>query len=108
MLFGAGVIGSVVGIALGWFWISSAYSNQHNGTNADFSDVGGLGWNFGVVPVIVVGALYHLMVLFFGVMGYRAWGVVWTLVVVADSVVAYSCQIIPGAMATGGPESYVP
>src|SRR5690625_2520497 len=66
--------GSAVGLLAGWFWISAAYSSQYNGTDADFSATGGLGWSFGVVPVLFVGAVYHLVLLPVGYKAYRANG----------------------------------
>ncbi|WP_394214359.1 hypothetical protein [Brachybacterium vulturis] len=72
-------VGSVLGLGIGWFWISAAYSSQYNGTNADFSAYGGTGWAFGVVPVIVAGSGYHLLVLVTGLKAYRWVGFVTAL-----------------------------
>lgn len=100
--------GSAVGLVVGWFWISAAYSSQHNGTHADFSDTGGLGWLFGVVPILFVGAVYHLALLPVGYKAYRANGLWLALIAAGFSAALYAFQIIPTAMASGGPERFVP
>lgn len=100
--------GSPVGLVVGWFWISAAYSSQYNGTDADFSHTGGLGWLFGVVPVLFVGAVYHLALLPMGYKAYRANGLWLALIAAGASAALYAFQIIPTAMASGGPERFVP
>lgn len=100
--------GSAVGPVIGWFWISAAYSSQYNGTDADFSETGGLGWLFGVLPVLLVGAVYHLALLPVGYKAYRANGLLLVLIAAGVSAGLYAFQIIPTAMASGGPESFVP
>lgn len=100
--------GSAVGPLVGWFWIFAAYSSQHNGTDADFSNTGGMGWSFGVVPVLIVGAVYHLALLPVGYKAYRANGLFLVLIAAGVSAGLYAFQIIPAAMASGGPESFVP
>lgn len=100
--------GSAVGPAAGWLWIFAAYSSQYNGTDADFSATGGLGWLFGVVPVLFVGAVYHLALLPAGYKAYRANGLWLALIAAGVSAGLYAFQIIPAAIASGGPESFVP
>lgn len=100
--------GSAVGPVVGWFWIFAAYSSQHNGTDADFSNTGGMGWSFGVVPVLFVGAVYHLALLPVGFKAYRTNGLLLVLIATCLSAGLYGFQIIPTAMASGGPESFVP
>lgn len=101
-------VGSVLGLGVGWFWISAAYSSQYNGTNADFSAYGGTGWAFGVVPVIVAGSGYHLLVLVTGLKAYRWVGFVTALLLIGVTVAVYVLSIVPSAIASGGPASYVP
>ena len=100
--------GSAVGLVVGWLWISAAYSSQYNGTHANFSSTGGSGWFLGVVPVLVVGAVYHLALLTVGFKAYRTNGLFLVLVAAGVSAGLYAFQIIPTAMATGGPERFVP
>ena len=100
--------GSAVGLVVGWFWISTAYSSQYNGTHANFSSTGGSGWFLGVVPVLSVGAVYHLALLPVGYKAYRANGLWLTLLAAGVSAGLYAFQIIPTAMASGGPERFVP
>lgn len=101
-------VGSLLGLGIGWFWISAAYSSQYNGTNADFSAYGGTGWAFGVMPVIVAGSAYHLLLLVTGLKAYRWAGLVTALLLIGLSVAVYVLSIVPSAIASGGPASYVP
>ena len=100
--------GSAVGLLAGWFWIFAAYSSQYNGTEADFSATSGMGWLFGVVPVLFVGAVYHLALLPLGFKAYRANGLLLALIAASVSAGLYASLIIPAAIASGGPESFVP
>lgn len=100
--------GVAVGLLAGWFWIFTAYSSQYNGTDADFSATGGMGWFFGVMPVLFVGAVYHLALLPLGFMAYRANGLLLALIAAGVSAGLYASLIIPAAIASGGPESFVP
>lgn len=102
------VVGSVLGLGIGWFWISAAYSSQYNGTDADFSAYRGIGWDFGAVPVIVAGSGYHLLMLITGFKWYRWVGLVTALLLFGVSVAAYALSTVPSAIASGGPASYVP
>lgn len=102
------LVGSAVGLVVGWFWISAAYSSQYNGTDANFSSTGGSGWFLGVVPVLFVGAAYHLALLPVGFKAYRTNGLLLVLIAAGVSAGLYAFQIIPTAMASGGPESFVP
>lgn len=101
-------VGSVLGLGIGWFWISAAYSSQYNGTNADLSAYGGIGWTFGVIPVIVAGSVYHLLLLVTGLKAYRWAGLVTALLLIGVSVAVYTLSIVPSAIASGGPASHVP
>lgn len=106
--FVALAVGSLFGLGIGWFWISAAYSSQYNGTNADFSAYGGTGWAFGVISVIVAGSGYHLLLLVTGLKAYRWVGLGTALVLIGVSVAVYVLFIVPSAIASGGPASYVP
>lgn len=108
VLFVAMMACSALGLFIGGFWIFGAYSSQYNGTAADQSNVGGLGWEMGVLPVAIVGTIYHLLLLLVGLKGFGSGGAKVTLISAGVTLLLYVALIIPGAMATGGPEQYVP
>lgn len=66
---------SGLGFVAGFGWIAMAFMSQHQGNDADHvSVVGGLGWEIGVVPVMIATGFMTLVLMLLGWKAFRAKG----------------------------------